>query len=191
MPDPATIIATVIPIAGAAIQSSKALFELVDDLRGGPEEIQSISTDAHSFYSIINSLKALLEDASIGEVIGGDDNMLNMIRNLTNPLSNCEAVLAKLTIKIQKHSRLDSDSRGDRMSVRVRWCLLTKKEVRDLQLRLGAAKSTLNSALNVISVYAVLPGFRRVNNTDEPKALWLALVSHGQNYYSSIGRFIQ
>lgn len=84
--------------------------------------------------------------------------------------------------KMQKQLKLDSNSRGDWKSVRnVKWGLFTKREVREVQIHLQTAKSTLNSGLNGISMYGVLPSFRSVDvdNTDEPKTLWRALVSHG------------
>ena len=161
MADPLSIIASVVAITAAAIRSSKTLFELVDDIKGGPEEIKSISRDTHSFYSIIFSLNATLEDTSIRDAVSGDDAMLEMIGNLTRPLSNCEAVLVELMVKIQKQLKLGSDGRGNRMSAtNVEWGLFTKSEIRGLQLRLEAAKSTLNSALNGISMYGALPNFR-------------------------------
>lgn len=167
MADPLSIFASVLAIAGAAIQSSKALFELVDDIREGPEEIRSISRDAHSFYSVVFSLNTTLGDAKIREIISGDDAMLEMIGNLTSPLSNCEAVLAKLMIKMQKQLRLGSDGRDNRMRLtNVKWGLFTKSEVRGLQLRLEAAKSTLNSALNGISMYGGLPSSQCMDGTN-------------------------
>lgn len=156
MADPLSIFASVLAIASTVIQSSKALFELVDDIREGPEEIRSISRDAHSFYSVVFSLNTTLGDARIREIISDDDALLDMISNLKSPLSNCEAVLAKLMIKMQT-LRLGPESRGDRMRLAsVKWGLFSKSEVRGLQLRLEAAKSTLNSVLNGISVYAAL-----------------------------------
>ena len=158
MTDPLTIFASVLAISGAAIRSLKALFDLVDGIKGAPEEIKSISKDARSLYTTISSLNATLEDAKTKEVLIDDDAMLEMIKNLTSPLSNCETVLAELVLKMQKPLKVSSDNRGDRMStMRVRWALFIKGEARSLQFRLEAAKSTLNTALNGISVYGVFP----------------------------------
>lgn len=180
MADPLGIIASVVAIATAAIRSSKALFELVDGIKRGPEEIKSISRDAHSFHSIVFSLNATLEDPSFTDVISGDDSMLEKVGNLARPLSDCEAVLSELMVKMQKQLKHGSDNSGDRMSfTNVKWCLFIKSEVRVLQLRLEAAKSTLNSALNGISMSGALPSFQSVELTDKPKTLWHAFVSHG------------
>ena len=81
MTDPFSIIAGVLGIATAAIRSSKALIELVDDIRGGPEEIKAVSRDVHAFYSIIIALNATLKDDSIRDVVSGDVAMMDMIRN--------------------------------------------------------------------------------------------------------------
>lgn len=156
MADPLSVIGGILTIAGAAIQVSKTLFELVDDIRECPEEIRSISRDTHSFYSVVFSLNITLGDNRIREIISSDYAMLDMISNLKGPLSNCEAILAKLMIKIRT-LKLSSEGRGDWIRLtNVKWGLFSKSEVRGLQLRLEAAKSTLNSVLNGISVYGVL-----------------------------------
>lgn len=167
MADPLSIIGGILTIAGAAIQASRTLFELVDDIRECPEEIRSISRDAHSFYSVVFSLNTTLADARIREIISNDHAMLDMIGNLKSPLSNCEAILAKLMIKMRA-SRLGSEGIADRMRLtNVKWGLFTKSEVRGLQLRLEAAKSTLNSVLNGISVYGVLRTLTCIYSTNE------------------------
>ena len=178
MADPLSIVASVLAIATAAVQSSKALFELVDDIRGGHEEIKSISKDAHSFHSIIHSFSITLKNASIREIISDDDGMLEMIKDLESPLFNCEEALSELMVKLQKRLKLDTDRRGlSRSIVNVKWGLFTKSEVRRLQLRLEAAKSTLNSAMSAISVYRVYYFAWSENNSNDPKNMWRTLVS--------------
>lgn len=51
-----------------------------------------------------------------------------------------------------KHEELErkGDSRGFR---KLRWAIFTKSEVRNLQLPLETMKSSLNSALNAVSMY--------------------------------------
>lgn len=167
MADPLSVIGGVLTIAGAAIQASRTLFELVDDIREAPEEIRSISRDAHSFYSVVFSLNTTLRDIRIRDIISDDHAMLVMIDNLKCPLSNCEALLAQLMIKMQT-LKLGSEGRGDRMRLTyVKWGLFSKSEVRGLQLRLEAAKSTLNSVLNGISVYGVLCTPKCMSGTDK------------------------
>ena len=90
--DPLSVIASIVSIATVAICSSKALFELVDDVKGGWEEVKIISRDAHAFYSVVFSLQLALEDDDIGAIVCDDAALLQMIGNLQRPLSNCQIV---------------------------------------------------------------------------------------------------
>jgi hypothetical protein len=172
MTDPLSIIAGVIGITAAAITSSKAFFELVNDIKGVPEEIRSVSRDVHAFYSIIFSLNVTLKEDDVKYVISGDEAMVEMTRNLAGPLDNCRAVLGELMVKIQKGFKPGSEGKGSRMSsINVKWTLFTKSEIRDLQLRLEATKSTLGSALDAVTTYVTLPTSRTVGNTDDVKTL--------------------
>ena len=152
MADPLSIIASVVGTATAVVQSAKALFELVDDIKGGPQEIKSISQDARAFYAVVFSLNVALKEEKIKDVVGGDEDMVEMIRNLQSPLANCQMVLGELMVKMQKRMKPSPDGKGFQISVNnVKWALYTKSEVRDLQSRLEAAKSTLDGALGAVT----------------------------------------
>lgn len=151
MADPLSIVAGVIGLAAAVYQSSKTLFELVDSIKQGPDEIKAISKDVRAFYSIIISLSATLSDSDMRNVLDGDVAMLEMVKLLNEPLSNARMVLGELMVKIQPQLKPATDGNGHRISLmNVKWGLSTKTKVRDLLLRLEATKSTLNSALTAI-----------------------------------------
>jgi Fungal N-terminal domain of STAND proteins len=172
MMDPFSIIAGVIGITSAAIQSSKAFFELVNAIKGCPAEIQAVSRDVHAFYAIVFSLNAILKEVDVKNVISCDEAMVSMITNLANPLENCQMVLGELMIKIQKRLKHRSEGKGFRMSATyVKWSLCTRSEIRDLQRRLEATKSTLCSALDAVTTYVKLSNSRTVGNTDSIKTL--------------------
>lgn len=86
MADPLSIVAGVIGLSAAVVQSSKALFELVDSIKQGPDEIKAISKDVHAFYPIIISLSATLSDGDIRGVLDGDVAMLEIVKLLNEPL---------------------------------------------------------------------------------------------------------
>lgn len=156
MADPISILGLVLAIAGAA----STLLELLKNIREGPEEIKTISKDAHCIAAIVSELQAILENARNREIIDGEDAMLQMIDYLKIPLSNCQEVLDKLVkrvSKLQKKSRPGSEGRADRTRFpNIKWGLSIKSEVRQIQLQLEAAKSTLNTALSGITLYAII-----------------------------------
>lgn len=191
MTDPFSIVAGVIGIATATIQSSNVFFELMNDIKGGPAEIKSVSRDVHAFYAIVFSLKATLKEANVKNVITCDEVMVNMIGNLAGPLENCQMVLGELMVKIQKQLKPHLESKSFRMSTEsVKWCLFTKGEIRGLQLRLEAAKSTLCSALDAVTT-CVLSTSRTVGNTDGVKTLQHALIGYRRSRYFSVSEMVQ
>lgn len=103
--DPLSIIASVLGIASTAVQSSKALFELVSDIREGRKEIRAVSKYVYEFYNLVSSLFALLDEAYVKRSVSDDEPMLDRIHSLTAPLKNCRAVLALLVIKIQRQMK--------------------------------------------------------------------------------------
>ena len=151
MAEPLSIFSGIVGISAAAIKASKEVFELVDAVRGGPEEIRSISRDLHAFYSVVFSLNVSFKQKDVRDVISSDEAMVEMIGNLIGPLENCQIVLGALMVKIQKCDK------WARMSLTsLKWGLFTKSEVRDLQVRLEATKSTLISALDTITMYVTV-----------------------------------
>lgn len=152
--DPLSVISGVTSVASAACSASQALFKLLDDIKGGPEQIQAISRDAHAFYSIAFSLQVTLQEKEIRSIVSDDAACVQMIDNLSRPLSNCQAVIGQLMVKIESRVKPTSDRRGFRMSKRgLKWGFYAKAEVKDLMTRLEATKSTLDNALGALTTY--------------------------------------
>ena len=184
MTDPLSIIAGVLAIATATIQSSKAVFELVGDISKRPKELVAIVQDVQAFYAVLSSLSALLEDEDLQEIISGDRVMLNIIETLTEPIEICRLVLREVTAKIQEQSRPVLNRRIYPIYTSLRWGLCTKGEVRDLQLRLEQAKSTLNSALDSLTAYVRTCITCFMRNTNSSKTVWRTSTCSGKSYKS-------
>ena len=146
------MIAGVVSIASGACSASQALFKLVDDIKGGPEQVQAISRDAHAFYSVIFSLNLALQDRDIRLMISDDPSLVQMIENLSRPLSNCQAVLGQLMVKIEARVKPTPDGRAFRINrLDFKWGFFAKNEVKELMARLEATKSTLDNALSSVT----------------------------------------
>ena len=65
-----------------------------------------------------------------------------------------------------------------------------KSEIRTLQLRLEAAKSTLCSALDAVNTYVNLFTSRTVGNTDAVKTLQHAVTGCRQGHYFSVSQMV-
>lgn len=86
MADPFSVILGVITISTAALQCSKALYELLDNIREAPEQIIAISRDAHAFYSVVCSLDSALHDEVINSVLEKDGSLTTLVGNLEQPI---------------------------------------------------------------------------------------------------------
>ena len=157
MADPLSIVGAIIAVATTAIQTSKFLVELIEDIKGSPREVKSISRDAHAFYSIIFSLIATLKEERVRHIVSRDETVMELVRNLDKPLSNCQAELGDIMLKIQRQLILGFNANGSGMCfIKIKWAFFTKTELRASHLRLEANKSTLCAALNAFSMYAAL-----------------------------------
>ena len=103
MTESLSVIAGVISIAAAAVQLSKTLFEQMNDIKGGPEEIKVISRDAHAFYSTNFLLNVTLREENIRAVVSGDADMAEMLRGQLERFFLCQ-VEPKLVINWRREA---------------------------------------------------------------------------------------
>ena len=152
MADPLSIIAGIVGVAIVAVQSSKALFEIVDDAMQCDEVIRSIARDARTFYAVVFSLNIALKEQNIKDGVSQDDDMVEMIKNLNSPLENCQIVLSKLMVEMQKRLKPNAGGKGVQTILNsVKWALYAKGRIRELQTRLETSKSTLDGALGAVT----------------------------------------
>ena len=149
------VLASIVGIAGAAIASSKALCELIDQVRNAPEEMASISNDARAFHDIVTSVQLVIRDARVLNVIRRDEKLCDLVTKLEQPLHNCLTVLVQLRSRLKAQLRSTSDGRLRVSSVDLRW-LFKRKDVLDCRKRLEAVKSTLDAALMSIVFFCSL-----------------------------------
>lgn len=112
MAEPFSIFASALTVAAAAVESSRILLEVANGIKTGSKEIKAISRDAQSIQSTISSLHATLKNGKIRAGNTDDDAMLEIIKSLIAPLSNCEMVLEELAFKMQKMSKLTTKDVG-------------------------------------------------------------------------------
>ncbi|KAL8930145.1 MAG: hypothetical protein Q9208_000762 [Pyrenodesmia sp. 3 TL-2023] len=151
MADPISIIAGVISIATVVVQSSKALSKLIDNVKETPQEIRAVARDVHAFRSIL-SLKIALEETDVKNAVSRDTALVEMIGNLSHPLTNCEGALQSLMTKIQRGFDASEASTFRKSAQSLKWAMFAKTEIKDVRSRLEATKSTLNTALETITM---------------------------------------
>ena len=153
MAEPISALLGVLAFTNQAVQSSKALLELVVDIRGAPAHIKAISKEVDAFYYVVISLSIALQDENLQTTISGNKTLMETVESLTKPINNCRAILEQLIVKLERlrHSCLKShDVRS--AFVGVKWSLFSKNEISKLQQTLEAEKLTINVGLNVITM---------------------------------------
>lgn len=150
MADPLSIIASVVAVSTAALESAQLLLQLIDGIKNAPEEITAISNDTHAFYDIVLSLESSLKDEDVVGVVRENTAMMAMVANIEKPLRNCSATLDRVMLKIGSRVKSGNDGKGSRFSSGAQW-YFRKKGIKESLDRLGQNKATLNLALNTIS----------------------------------------
>ena len=88
MAEPVSAVLGVLAFTIQAVQSSKALFELVADIRGAPAHIKAIYNEVHAFYDVVLSLSIVLQDKGVQTTISGNKTMIETVERLTKPINN-------------------------------------------------------------------------------------------------------
>ena len=83
MAEPVSLVLGVLAFPNQAVQSSKALLELVADIRGAPTHIKAISLEVHAFYDVVFSLSMALQGENIRTTISGNRTLMETVGSLT------------------------------------------------------------------------------------------------------------
>ena len=150
--DSISILACVVETATTGVQSSKKLYELLDDVKNGPEEMYTISQHARALHAIMYSLEVALKDDDLQSLIEDDHELINAVENLQQPLRNCHRMLAQLMIKIAGRLKPQPDGNGFRFSsYDIKWAMFTKRDVKSILRRLEANTSALKTGVGAIT----------------------------------------
>ena len=65
MADPVSLVLGVIAFAAQAVQTSKALLELVADIRDAPGSIKAVYNEVYAFHNVVSSLSTALKGQDV------------------------------------------------------------------------------------------------------------------------------
>ena len=143
------LIASVIGVAGAALAASKALSDMIDQIRNAPEEIIAISKDTLSFHGIITNVHVAITDEFVVSKLETEQQILRAVKELEGPLKNCGTILTQMRLRIKSHLKRSDDGGLRVSSFDMRW-IFQRKDIIDCRNRLETTKSTLNAALSSV-----------------------------------------
>ncbi|KAB8259688.1 hypothetical protein BDV32DRAFT_123945 [Aspergillus pseudonomiae] len=174
MADPGSVIGTVAAVLQLAQTACKAALELYNFcsvVRNAPQEIITISRDAHAFYMTISNLENSLRSDTVATVVSRDTEIMTSLETLKIPIENCSLACEAILEKLQPHPRVDGSSSQDATITdttdgtlpiqrrfsrgNVMW-YFKRKEILALGADLERSKATLGSAMgNAIFLVAL------------------------------------
>ena len=155
-----SLIASVVSISAAAVQSAQTFCDLVQSIKNAPAELNAVSADTETFYIIVDDLRAALSEEQIKDCVKYDEHMVMRVGKLELPLTRCLELLDQLKAKIRSYLKTADDGQGLRFGNmdRGRW-FFTRNKVNELVVSLNASKVTLNTAMASITMYVVSLSF--------------------------------
>lgn len=149
--EPVSAVASILGIATAAVQVSKALHGLLRDIKDAPGDIGRLSDDIQSISALLSSLENTLKDEAYRRVLENNKSIVRSLKHLKSPLKSCAKIIEKIKDKITPCLDLLGGGKGSKLS-RTKWWW-NKDATRNLIVTFESTKQTLNIHLANVSVY--------------------------------------
>ncbi|KAL8736941.1 MAG: hypothetical protein Q9181_002167 [Wetmoreana brouardii] len=148
--EPVSAIASILAVAAAAFQVSKALNDTLKDIQNAPSDISRLSDDIRSISAILSSLQATLKDKSYWRILEDNPAIVESLKHLESPLKSCANIITAIEDRIAPCLGLLESGKGSKLS-KTKW-LWNKHATRDLITIFESTKHTLNIHLTNVSV---------------------------------------
>ena len=102
MADLVSLVLGVVAFTTQAVQSTKALIDLIADIRGAPGSIKAICKEVYAFYDVLFSLNTVLKDQDVQMTISGNKTLIETVESLTKSINNCQVILEQLSVKLER-----------------------------------------------------------------------------------------
>jgi hypothetical protein len=144
--DPLSITASIVGITMAALQSTQFLTKAIDNIRGAPATVTSISTDLRAVQPTLQSLARALQDNSSPITLG---------EQIKHAVENCDIACRAFQTQVEHWTKHSTE---DKMFWMVRWKvgLFGLERIKTFREQLGDCKSTLTVALSTATTYVSL-----------------------------------
>jgi hypothetical protein len=157
--DPLSVIASVIAVATAALQSAKALYDLVDGLVDAPHSVSQSKSLLSQTQTTLSTLTRTLETNSAFGAVG---SVLQEIE-LTKALESTQSLCQEFTITL---TRFTSHSTDLRLSTRDRFIVqFNESKIKRLNADLADCQRTITMVFSSITLYG-LPPLKMTSTTD-------------------------
>jgi hypothetical protein len=153
MAEPVGLAASVITVAVLAHDSSKKLFELINDFRDASQTLSDLRVDLEAVQQLLQSLMNALKDTDNVILSDGLKTFLLDLKPSMEACSKaCDEFAAKLE-KITSHSTKNLVSPWDKVRL-----LFEEKRIAAFRYRRGSHKLTISIALGLATMYVKFAG---------------------------------
>lgn len=147
--DPLSVIAGVVGIATAALQSSVALHDVIKAIKNAPRDIEKLSDETKDLSSIIASLQSTLKEDEYKQALCKNDSIINSLKQLKGPLETFSAINNEIEETLKPY--LKSTDGGRNWKISAKW-LWARGDINELLLDFQRSKQTLNLYMSNVTM---------------------------------------
>ena len=147
--DPLSIIAGVVGIATAALQSSVALHDVLKAIKNAPRDIEKLSDETKDLSSIIASLQSTLKDDDYQQTLCKNHRIINSLEQLKGPLKTFSAINRKIEETLKPYLKLTDDGRSWKISLKWLWA---RSGINELLVDFQRSKQTINLYMSNVTM---------------------------------------
>ena len=149
--EPVGAVASVLTVVTAAVQITKALHDILVDIKDAPKDITRLCDDVHSISILLSSLEDTLKHEPYRRTLEEESPIIRSLEQLEAPLKGCTRIIEAIQIKVAPFSDLQNTVKASRLS-KTRWWF-HKNATKELIDTFESTKQTLNIHLANISLY--------------------------------------
>lgn len=148
MAEPFSIVAGVFDLSAIAVKLIISFSSYVDSVRGAKADVQALSVDISTTYTILGELKLKLDgDSGAGSQLASDP-----LATVQRVLEHCKYTLLGLERMVEKAQVVELESGMERMVKTVRW-KFKDGEIKKYKAWLREDKANLQMIMQVLSQY--------------------------------------
>jgi ankyrin repeat protein len=103
-------ISAILTVVETSVSTSLKLYHFFTTIRDAPRETMSISRDVRNFNTLVQNLRAALTSADVQRIVSQDSQIDQALKDLLDPIDNCQQVCAQIQGKLERHFKAETAS---------------------------------------------------------------------------------
>ncbi|KAL8903186.1 MAG: hypothetical protein Q9171_007489, partial [Xanthocarpia ochracea] len=115
--EPVSAVASVLAIVTAAVQVTKALHDVLVDIKDAPKDIARLCDDVHSISTLLSSLEDTLKHEPYRRTLEEESPIIRSLEQLKAPLKGCTRIIEAIQIKVTPFSDLQNTVKASKLTM--------------------------------------------------------------------------